>query len=128
VLCDQPGELEQGFFVNPTVIADVDPASDIAQREVFGPVLSVIPFDTEEDAVRIANSTVYGLTNYIQSADHRRVRRLIPQLNCGTVGVNTAACMTHLAPFGGCGVSGFGREGGKAGVDEFVRVKTVLEK
>lgn len=126
---DRPGgDLEHGYFVNPTVLADVDPASDIAQREVFGPVLSVIPFDSEEEAVRIANSTAYGLTNYIQTADHRRVRRLIPQLECGTIGVNSGACVTHLAPFGGCGVSGFGREGGKAGIDEFVRIKTILEK
>jgi aldehyde dehydrogenase (NAD+) len=122
------GELADGYFMLPTVFADVDPASDLAQREVFGPVLAIIPFDTEEEAVRIANSTPYGLTNYLQTADRRRVRRLIPQLRCGSVGVNTGSCTTHLAPFGGVGVSGFGREGGKAGVDEYVRVKTVLEK
>ena len=122
------GELADGYFMPPTVFADVDPASDLAQREVFGPVLAIIPFDTEEEAVRIANSTPYGLTNYLQTADRRRVRRLIPQLRCGSVGVNTGSCTTHLAPFGGVGVSGFGREGGKAGVDEYVRVKTVLEK
>ncbi|MGV0793492.1 aldehyde dehydrogenase family protein [Mycolicibacterium sp. XJ1819] len=122
------GELASGYFIEPTLFADVDPASDLAQREIFGPVLSIIPFDTEEQAVEIANSTAYGLTNYIQSQDSRRVNRLIPQLNSGTVAVNGAMCMTHSAPFGGNGISGFGREGGKAGIDEFVRVKTVLQR
>ena len=122
------GEFANGYFIPPTVFADVDPASDLAQREVFGPVLSVIPFDTEEQAVQLANATPYGLTDYIQTTNQRRVRRLIPQLRCGTVGVNTGSCTTHLAPFGGVGVSGFGREGGKAGIDEYVRVKSVWEK
>ena len=112
----------------PTVFVDVDPMSDLAQREVFGPVLSVIPFDTEDDAVRIANSTPYGLTNYVQTRDDRRIKRVVGQLNSGTVGVNTGTCTTHFAPFGGNGLSGFGREGGKAGIDEFVRVKTVLQR
>jgi aldehyde dehydrogenase (NAD+) len=122
------GALADGYFMPPTVFADVDPASDLAQKEVFGPVLAVIPFDTEEEAVQIANATPYGLTNYIQTADQRRVRRLIPQMRSGTVGVNTGSCTTQLAPFGGVGNSGFGREGGKAGIDEYVRVKSVLEK
>jgi aldehyde dehydrogenase (NAD+) len=122
------GELSGGYFMNPTVFADVDPASDLAQNEIFGPVLSVIPFDTEDEAVDIANSTVYGLTNYIQSSDSRRISRLIPQLNSGTIRVNAGLPTSHLAPFGGNGISGFGREGGKAGIDEFIRVKTVLQK
>jgi aldehyde dehydrogenase (NAD+) len=110
------------------VFADVEPNSELAQREIFGPVLAVTPFDSEEEAVELANSTAYGLTNYIQSSDNRRVTRLIPQLNSGTVGVNTGVCNHHLAPFGGNGISGFGREGGKAGLDEFIRVKTVLQR
>lgn len=122
------GELADGYFIPPTLFVDVDPNSNLAQREVFGPVLSVIPFDTEEEAVGIANSTPYGLTNYVQTSDQRRVRRLIPQLRCGTVGVNTGSCTTYLAPFGGVGSSGFGREGGKAGVEEYVRLKSVWEK
>lgn len=122
------GELSEGYFMQPTVFADVDPDSDLAQREIFGPVLAVTPFDTEEQAVELANSTDYGLTNYIQSTDSRRVTRLIPQLNSGTVGVNTGVCNHHLAPFGGNGMSGFGREGGRAGLDEFIRVKTVLQR
>jgi aldehyde dehydrogenase (NAD+) len=122
------GELANGYFMTATVLADVDPASDVAQHEIFGPVLSVIPFDTEEQAIEIANSTAYGLTNYLQSQDSRRINRVIPQLNSGTVSVNTALCTTHLAPFGGNGISGFGREGGRAGIDEFIRVKTVLQR
>ncbi|WP_375487983.1 aldehyde dehydrogenase family protein [uncultured Mycobacterium sp.] len=122
------GELSDGYFMNPTIFADVDAGSDLAQREIFGPVLAVTPFDTEDEAVALANATPYGLTNYIQSKDSRRIERLIPQLNCGTVGVNTGVCNHHLAPFGGNGISGFGREGGKAGLDEFIRVKTVLQR
>jgi aldehyde dehydrogenase (NAD+) len=122
------GALADGYFIPPTLFVDVDPYSNLAQHEVFGPVLSLIPFDTEEEAVTIANSTAYGLTNYIQTGDRRRVRRLIPQLRCGTVGVNTGSCTTYLAPFGGVGISGFGREGGKAGIDEYVRIKSVWER
>jgi aldehyde dehydrogenase (NAD+) len=122
------GELSDGWFVDRTVFVDVDPNSDLAQREIFGPVLSVIPFTSEEEAVAIANDTSYGLTNYIQTSDARRVRRLVSQLRSGTIGVNTGSCVHHRAPFGGIGVSGFGREGGKAGIDEFIRVKTVLQR
>jgi aldehyde dehydrogenase (NAD+) len=122
------GELADGWFVDRTVFVDVDPHSDLAQHEIFGPVLSVIRFSDEAEAVDIANNTAYGLTNYIQTGDVRRIRRLIPQLRSGTIGVNTGSCVNHTAPFGGVGLSGFGREGGKAGIDEFIRVKTVLQK
>jgi aldehyde dehydrogenase (NAD+) len=122
------GEYSNGWFIDRTVFVDVDPTSHLAQFEVFGPVMSIIPFTDEAEAVDIANSTSYGLTNYIQSRDDRRVRRLIPQLRCGTVGVNTGSCVHWAAPFGGVGISGFGREGGRAGIEEFVRVKTVLQR
>lgn len=122
------GELSNGCFVPPTVFADVDPASFLAQGEVFGPVLSVIPFDTEEQAIEIANNTRFGLANYIQSRDPRRIQRLVSELRSGAVAVNTASCTHYSSPFGGAGVSGFGREGGKEGIDEFVRVKTVLQR
>jgi aldehyde dehydrogenase (NAD+) len=120
------GACGDGYFIEPTVFVDVDPASDLARNEVFGPVLSVIKFETEEDAVRIANATEYALSAYIQSQDFRRVRRVARDLKCGTIGVNTGACTTHLAPFGGLGLSGFGKEGGKAGLEEFVHQKTLL--
>lgn len=121
-------EYADGYFLENTVFVDVDPASPLAQNEVFGPVLAVIPFDDEEHGVEIANNTVYGLTNYIQTRDHRRVRRLIPQLRSGTVAVNGASSTHHAAPFGGMGYSGIGYEGGRAGLEEFTRIKTVLER
>jgi aldehyde dehydrogenase (NAD+) len=120
------GELGDGFFIDPAIFADVDPDSDLAQNEVFGPVLSIIPFDTEEEGVRIANSTTYGLTNYAQTSDMRRARRLGRDLHAGTVSINGAGNMHVSAPFGGVGISGFGREGGKEGLMEFVSTKTVL--
>jgi aldehyde dehydrogenase (NAD+) len=120
------GELAGGYFVEPTVFADVDPASSLAQNEVFGPVLSIIPFDTEEEALEIANNTAYGLTNYVQTSDMNRARRLARALRSGTVGVNGAGNMHVGAPFGGVGISGFGREGGKEGLLEFISTKTVL--
>ncbi|MET7771995.1 aldehyde dehydrogenase family protein [Nocardia sp. NPDC005366] len=122
------GEFKNGYFVENTVFVDVDPGSALAQTEVFGPVLSVIPFTTEEEAVEIANNTAYGLTNYIQTADRRRVRRLIPQLRSGTIAINGANPLHPAAPFGGNGISGFGREGGRQGIEEFLQVKTVLER
>ena len=121
------GELSDGYFVANTVFVDVDPASDLATKEIFGPVLAVTPFDTEEEAVQIANMTEYGLTNYLQTPDTHRIRRLVPQLNAGTIGVNTGAAFSVTAPYGGVGLSGFGREGGRLGVEEFTRIKTVLE-
>jgi aldehyde dehydrogenase (NAD+) len=120
------GELAGGYFVDPAVFVDVDPDSSLAQNEVFGPVLSIIPFDTEEEAVRIANSTEYGLSNYVQTTDIRRARRLARDLHSGTVGINGTGNMHLGAPFGGVGISGFGREGGKEGIMEFVSTKTVL--
>lgn len=122
------GELADGYFVQNTVFVDVDPASDLAMKEIFAPVLAVIPFDTEDDAVRIANMTSYGLSNFIQTTDAHRIRRLVPQLRCGTVGVNTGAAFSPTAPYGGVGQSGFGKEGGRMGVEEFTNVKTVLER
>lgn len=120
------GELADGFFVDTTIFADVDPQSSLAQNEVFGPVLSIIPFDTEAEAVEIANSTAYGLSNYVQTSDMRRARRLARDLHSGTVGINGTGNMHVGAPFGGVGISGFGREGGREGVMEFVSTKTVL--
>jgi aldehyde dehydrogenase (NAD+) len=77
-----------GFFVEPTVFVDVDNSSDLAQREVFGPVLAITPFRDEDHAVELANDTEYGLSAYIQSSDVRRVNRLVPRLHAGTVFVN----------------------------------------
>ena len=120
------GELAGGFFIEPTVFADVAPDDPLFRDEVFGPVLSITPFDTEDEAVGLANSTVYGLAAYVQSRDIARVHRIVPQLTAGTVHVNGKSAMPPNAPFGGYGESGFGREGGKAGLDEFLQIKNVF--
>ncbi|NGO42178.1 aldehyde dehydrogenase family protein [Streptomyces ureilyticus] len=116
-----------GYFVTPTVFADVDNRSDLAQREIFGPVLAITPFDTEEEALALANDTEYGLSAYIQSRDIARVNRLVPRLKAGTVYVNPGPnpITSPATPFGGVGISGFGREGGRAGLEEFISVKGV---
>ncbi|MFJ9907976.1 aldehyde dehydrogenase family protein [Streptomyces sp. NPDC101152] len=116
-----------GYFVAPTVFADVDNRSDLAQREIFGPVLALTPFDTEDEAVALANDTAYGLSAYVQSRDIARVNRLVPRLKAGTVYVNPGPnpITSPATPFGGVGLSGFGREGGRAGLEEFIHVKGV---
>ena len=119
------GEFANGYFIEPTLFADVDPNSDLAQHEVFGPVLCVIPFDHEAQAIAIANNTRFGLAAYIHSRDVSRVHRVAGQLLAGSVYVNGAMPVPAHSPFGGQGESGFGREGGKPGLDEFIRPKTV---
>jgi len=120
------GDLEAGSYVEPTVFGDVDPTSELGQVEVFGPVLSLIRFHTEDEAVEIANGTSYGLASYIWTNDVGRINRLVPQLEAGGVYVNGASPVTGCElPFGGLGISGFGREGGLEGLLEFVRTKAV---
>ncbi|MCW2496744.1 aldehyde dehydrogenase family protein [Jatrophihabitans sp.] len=123
------GELAEGFYVGPTVLVDVEPGSDIAQREVFGPVLSVFAFDTEEEAIELANSTRFGLAAYVHTSDLSRALRLARELEAGGVGINGKMLpATYAAPFGGIGASGYGREGGRAGIEEFLRIKNVAIK
>ncbi|PKP82762.1 MAG: aldehyde dehydrogenase [Alphaproteobacteria bacterium HGW-Alphaproteobacteria-18] len=119
------GPLVGGNFIEPTIIADVDPKSEIAQVEIFGPVLLVFRFETEDEAVALANDTEYGLAAYIQSNDIRRIHRVAERLKAGGVYVNGAVQINPHTPFGGLGLSGFGKEGGRAGIDEFLRYKTV---
>ena len=119
------GPLAAGYFIEPTVFADVDPASQLAQQEVFGPVLAITPFRTEDEAVEIANSTPYGLSAYIQTTDLRRAHRVADELVAGEVLVNRAVNLGVHRPFGGVGLSGFGKEGGRAGLEEFLQVKSV---
>jgi aldehyde dehydrogenase (NAD+) len=114
-----------GWFIAPTVFADVDPASHLAQHEFFGPVLSIIPFADEDEAVAIANGTPWGLAGYVQTRDLGRAHRVAAQLNCGNVYINGAMNVHPAAPFGGVGLSGHGKEGGRAGLEEFVRQKGV---
>jgi aldehyde dehydrogenase (NAD+) len=120
----KPDGLEKGYFVKPTVFADVNNDMDIARTEIFGPVLSVMPFENEEEAIKIANDTPYGLTNYIQTQDKEKVKRVARRLRSGMVDVNGAGIAVD-APFGGFKHSGIGREAGEHGLEEFLEVKAV---
>eukprot|EP00927_Polykrikos_kofoidii_P036168 TRINITY_DN30563_c0_g1_i1.p1 TRINITY_DN30563_c0_g1~~TRINITY_DN30563_c0_g1_i1.p1 ORF type:complete len:502 (+),score=72.28 TRINITY_DN30563_c0_g1_i1:52-1557(+) len=120
----KPSGLEEGFFVKPTVFANVSNSMSIAQEEIFGPVLSVIPYDSEEDAITIANDTVYGLTNAVVSADVGHALRVAGRLRSGMVLVNRAE-RDSTAPFGGYKQSGNAREVGLAGLQEYLLTKSI---
>ena len=120
----RPDGLNRGYFVRPTVFADVNNDMTIAREEIFGPVLSIIPFDTEEDALRIANDTPYGLTNYVQSQDGAKLNRAARQLRSGMVEMNGTS-RGRGSPFGGMKASGQGREGGIWGLEDFLETKAV---
>ncbi len=122
----RPGHLNRGYFIRPTVFADVTPDMTIYREEIFGPVLSIIPFDTEEQAIEMANDTEYGLTNYIQTTDKDRLRRVARRLRSGMVECNGKG-FGKGSPFGGMKQSGNGREGGVWGIHEFLEVKTVSD-
>jgi aldehyde dehydrogenase (NAD+) len=117
--------LGAGYFIEPTIFADVDPASPLGQDEIFGPVLSVIPFDDEADAITIANSTRFGLGGYVWTTDLGRAHRVADALQAGYVSVNSMAALPPAAPFGGWKASGHGVEGGRHGLQEYLRVKNV---
>lgn len=119
------GELAGGFFIEPTVFCDVDHASHLAREEVFGPVLAVIRCKDEDDAVAKANDTRFGLGAYLHTNDVRRAHRVAARLHAGTVGINSSFPMSPGLPFGGYGESGYGREGGRAGLEEFLQHKSV---
>ena len=118
----KPDGLDKGYYVKPTVFADVKNDMEIARTEIFGPVLSVMPFESEEEAIKIANDTPYGLTNYIQTQDPEKVKRVARKLRSGMVDVNGAGIAVD-APFGGFKHSGIGREAGSEGLVEFLRGK-----
>ena len=121
---DAPEGLDKGYFVRPTVFSEVDPDSTIAQEEIFGPVLSIIPFDNEAEAVEIANNTVYGLAGGVWSGDADRAKGVARQLRTGQVEVNGGS-FNAMAPFGGYKQSGHGRELGKFGLEEYLEVKSL---
>ena len=118
--------MADGWFVAPTVFGDVDHDSRLARQEVFGPVLAVLRFQTEEEVLAKANDSEFGLSAYLHTRDPDRIDRFITQLNAGTVVVNGMGRTTPAAPFGGTKQSGFGREGGRAGIEEMLRQKTVF--
>jgi len=120
----RPEGLNRGYFVRPTIFADVDNQMTIAREEIFGPVLSILPFDTEEEAVQIANDTPYGLTDYVQTQDADKAARVARRLRAGMVEMNGNSRGAG-APFGGYKQSGNGREGGVWGLEDFLEVKSV---
>ncbi len=122
---ERPEGLEKGYFVRPTVFANVNNKMTIAQEEIFGPVLSIIPYEDEDDAVRIANDTIYGLAGGVWSGDAERAKRVARRLRTGQVEINGGK-FNPLVPFGGYKQSGNGRELGKYGLEEFLEVKAML--
>jgi len=121
----KPDGLSQGYFVKPTVFANVTPTMSIAQEEIFGPVLSMIPYDSEAEAIQIANGTHYGLAAYVQSADQQRARNVARALQAGSVHLNYPPA-DFAAPFGGYKRSGNGREWGEFGLREYLEVKSMV--
>ena len=122
---DEPPEgLDKGYFVRPTVFSDVRNDMSIAQEEIFGPVLSIIPYDSEDEAVDIANDSQYGLAGGVWSGDEERAKRVARRMRTGQVEVN-GGVFNALAPFGGYKQSGHGRELGKFGLEEFLEVKAI---
>ena len=120
----KPEGFQKGYYIKPTVFADVNNKMEIARTEIFGPVLSIIPFENEEEAIEIANDTDYGLANYIQTQDKEKANRVARKLRSGMVDINGAGLAVD-SPFGGFKHSGIGREAGKEGLLEFLEVKSV---
>ena len=127
VLVGGPGKpegFETGYYVRPTIFANVNNKMRIAREEVFGPVLAIIPFETEEEAITIANDTSYGLAAYIQTSDPARAERVAAKLKAGMIHINGAP-HRYGSPFGGFKQSGNGREGGRFGLEDFLEIKTI---
>ena len=120
----KPEGMDKGYFVKPTIFAGVNNQMTIAREEIFGPVLTMIPFDTEEQAIEIANDTDYGLAAYFSTTDEERAKRVAGQLRAGMVSVNSAS-QDYAAPFGGYKQSGNGREWGEYGFDDYLEIKGI---
>ena len=121
----RPAHLPKGWFVEPTLFRDVDNSMSIAQQEIFGPVLVVIPYDDDDDAVRIANDSIYGLSGSIFSNDEERALSVARRIRTGTLGINGGMWFGPDSPFGGYRQSGNGREMGIEGFEEYLEIKTV---
>jgi len=114
--------MKNGWFVKPTIFCDVDHNMRISREEIFGPVLVITPFDTEEEAITMANDTDYGLAAYVQSGDEKRVARVARRLRAGTIQINGRG-PDYGSPFGGYKQSGNGREGGLFGLEDYLEIK-----
>jgi aldehyde dehydrogenase (NAD+) len=126
VLGGQPTErFDRGYYVEPTLITGVDPKAEVAQEEIFGPALVVLGFDDEDEAVRIADDTIFGLSSAVFSADEDRALAIARRFRAGTVGVNGGMWFDTTSPFGGYKQSGLGREWGTEGLEDFLEVKTI---
>jgi len=123
----RPAHLPKGYYVEPTVFVDVDPSSTIAMEEIFGPVLCMMPFDTDDEAVEIANNTIYGLAGTVASENLERARGIARRLRSGVVNVNGGIYYNPSVPFGGFKQSGVGREMGELGLEEYTEVKVLCE-
>ena len=123
---EKPEDLKKGYFIKPTVFTDVNNNMRIAKEEIFGPVLSIIPFENEDEAIKITNDTEYGLGNYLQTEDKEKAKRVSKKLRSGIVYVNHKPADSGT-PFGGYRQSGNGREGGTWGLHEYLEVKTITE-
>jgi acyl-CoA reductase-like NAD-dependent aldehyde dehydrogenase len=121
----RPEHLPNGFFYEPTLLVDVDPASAVAREEVFGPVLAVLPYRDDDDAVAIANDSIFGLSGSVYGADPDRATAVARRLRVGTVSINGGMYYGPDAPFGGYKQSGIGREMGVAGLEEYLEQKTL---
>jgi succinate-semialdehyde dehydrogenase/glutarate-semialdehyde dehydrogenase len=115
-----------GYFFEPTVLDHVAPGSTILQEEIFGPIAPITRFKTEDEAVRLANDTEFGLVSYAFTQDLKRGLRLIETLDTGMTGLNTGLVSNAAAPFGGVKASGLGREGGPEGINEYLETKYVM--
>jgi acyl-CoA reductase-like NAD-dependent aldehyde dehydrogenase len=122
-----PAQLPKGYFYEPTLIVGADENSDVAQDELFGPVLVVLPHDGDDDAVRVANNSIFGLSGSVLSADRERALGVARRIRSGTMSVNGGIYYGPDSPFGGYKQSGIGREMGSAGLDEFLERKTYAE-
>ena len=121
----RPPQFDKGYFVEPTLFADVDPDSTIAQDEIFGPVLSIIRYEDDDDAVRIANNSRYGLCGVVSGADEERQLGIAKRIRTGTLSVNGGSWFHPDVPFGGYKQSGLGRENGQEGFEEYLETKAI---
>jgi succinate-semialdehyde dehydrogenase/glutarate-semialdehyde dehydrogenase len=125
IQCGGHAPAGRGYFYEPTVLSGVTPNMLVAKEETFGPLAPIFEFETEEDAIQLANDTQFGLAGYFFSRDIGRVMRVAMALECGMVGVNTGKISASETPFGGIKESGYGREGSRYGMDEYQVIKAI---